>query len=156
MARGRSPLNRRRLRDNRGAELLEFALVLPLLLVLVAGIIDFGLMFQVFEVVTNAAREGARIRVLPGYTNADAQARANAYLAASGLAGVSNTTVTAITIGAGGGGAPAAPGFQVDVQYVQPFLLLGPVLQLIPGGGFAGTITLTGRSVMRAETVAGP
>ena len=39
---------------------------MPLLLVLIAGIVDFALMFQAYEVVTNAAREGARLRVLPG------------------------------------------------------------------------------------------
>ena len=45
-------------RGERGAELIEFALVLPLLLLLVLGIVDFGFMFQRLEVVTNAAREG--------------------------------------------------------------------------------------------------
>ena len=46
---------------------LEFALCLPtILLVIVMGIFDFGLMFQHYEVVTNAAREGAsRVGVLP-------------------------------------------------------------------------------------------
>ena len=37
-------------------------------------------MFQRYEVVTNAAREGARVAVLPGYVNADVQARVAAYL----------------------------------------------------------------------------
>ena len=47
--------------SERGAELIEFALVFPLLLLIVLGIVDFGFMFQRLEVVTNAAREGARI-----------------------------------------------------------------------------------------------
>ncbi len=154
MFRQRPRVNARRLLDARGAELIEFAMVLPLLLVFVAGIVDFGLMFQAFEVVTNAAREAARIRVLPGYTNADAAARANAYLAASGLTPTNAPVVTAATVPTGGAGAPAFPAFQVDVPYVHSFLLLGPIMRLIPGGSFPGTITLTGRSVMRAETVA--
>ncbi len=49
------------------------------------GIIDFGLLFQRYEAVTNAAREGARIAVLPGYAQADVQARVTQYLAAAGL-----------------------------------------------------------------------
>ena len=49
--------------SERGAELVEFALVLPLLLLLVLGIVDFGFLFQRFEVVTNAAREGARLEI---------------------------------------------------------------------------------------------
>ena len=51
-----------------GAELIEFALVLPMLLLVVLGIAEFGFIFQRYEVLTNAAREGARIAVLPGYS----------------------------------------------------------------------------------------
>src|SRR5438270_12573056 len=76
---------RRRLRSESGAELIEFALTLPLLLLLVLGIIEFGLMLQQYEVVTNAAREGARIRVLPTYSKQDSEDRVNQYLDASGL-----------------------------------------------------------------------
>ena len=57
-------------RSEEGAQLVEFALVLPLLLLVVLGIAEFGFMFQRYEVVTNAAREGARMAVLPGYTTA--------------------------------------------------------------------------------------
>ena len=67
-------------RSEDGAQLVEFALVLPLLLLVVLGIAEFGFMFQRYEVVTNAAREGARLAVLPGYTDADVQARVAAYL----------------------------------------------------------------------------
>ena len=42
-----------------GAELIEFAIVAPILLLLIAGIVDFGMMFRTYEAVTNAAREGA-------------------------------------------------------------------------------------------------
>ena len=64
------PIRGLRVRSERGAELVEFALVLPLLLVLIGGIVDFGFLFQRYEVVTNAAREGARLRSLAGYTDA--------------------------------------------------------------------------------------
>ena len=67
-----------RLRSERGAELIEFALVFPLLLLSSSGIVDFGFMFQRFEVVTNAAREGARMAVLPGYATADVKTRVSA------------------------------------------------------------------------------
>ena len=43
----------------RGAELVEFAFVFPTLLLVMLGIIDFGFLFQRYEVVTNAARERA-------------------------------------------------------------------------------------------------
>ena len=59
--------------SDKGAELIEMALVLPILLMIFAGIIDFGFMFQRYEVLTNAAREGARMGTLPGYSQADIQ-----------------------------------------------------------------------------------
>ena len=57
----------RRLRDQSGAELIEMAIVTPILLMILAGIFDFGFLFRGWEVVTNAAREGARVGVLPSY-----------------------------------------------------------------------------------------
>ncbi len=69
-------MSRSRLKSEKGAELIEFAFILPLLLFVVVGIIDFGFTFQRYEVVTNAAREGARIAVLPGYAATDACQRA--------------------------------------------------------------------------------
>ena len=78
---------RARWRDARGAELIEFALVLPIFLLLTAAIFDFGMMFRTYEAVTNAAREGARVGVLPTYEAADVQARVDAYMATAGLSG---------------------------------------------------------------------
>ena len=59
---------KRNAEGERGSELIEFALVFPLLLMVVLAIVDFGFMFQRYEVVTNAEREGARIAVLAGYS----------------------------------------------------------------------------------------
>jgi Flp pilus assembly protein TadG len=50
----------RRRRNERGASAVEFALVLPIMLMLVLGIIDFGLMIHEKTMLANAAREGAR------------------------------------------------------------------------------------------------
>ena len=57
-----------RRKGERGQAIIELALTLPLLLLVLLGIFDFGLMFQRFEVVANAAREAARVAVLPDYT----------------------------------------------------------------------------------------
>lgn len=103
-----------RWRSELGAEFVEFALVFPLLLLVVMGISDFGLMFQQYEVITNAAREGARVAVLPNYTAADATTRVNQYIAASFLSGGGTPTVT-----------------------------VGPPQQVIIGGNCMGTITVT-------------
>src|SRR3954447_21671996 len=77
-----------RLRHERGAELIEFALILPLFLVLIMGIFDFGLAFQRYEVITNAAREGARLgSLVANYTTSDIQGRVDAYCVAARLPG---------------------------------------------------------------------
>lgn len=149
--------NERSLRfgSDRGAELVEFAMVMPILLVIFAGIVDFGLMLQRSEVVTNAAREGARLRVLPGYEDADAIARVDAYLEDSIGAGASayaNTVINDQSIPAATG--PAIQAKQVVVQYTTSYAILGPVMSFVGGSDF-GQITLTGRASMRLE-VPGP
>ncbi len=50
---------------SRGSTLVESALTLLLLLTLVFGIIEFGRAFNVYQTMTNAAREGARFAVAP-------------------------------------------------------------------------------------------
>jgi Flp pilus assembly protein TadG len=50
--------------DEAGAELFEAALVLPVLLILLFGIISFGRAYNVYQTITRAAREGARELVL--------------------------------------------------------------------------------------------
>jgi Flp pilus assembly protein TadG len=137
-------------RSERGAELIEFALVLPLLVFIIAGIVDFGMMFRTYEAVTNAAREGARVGVLPGYEDPlDVEARVDAYLAASGLTGTSTTTAPIVTVATPAGTFTAR---SVNVQYVYEFAVLGAAAPLF-GGNF-GTITLNAVSVMRTETQA--
>lgn len=64
---------RRRPTRSRGSELLEFAIVLPLLLLLVAGIWDFGSAFLLKTRMTNAAREGTRVAVSTPLRTADCQ-----------------------------------------------------------------------------------
>jgi Flp pilus assembly protein TadG len=152
------PMRRRaRHRDDRGGALIEFALVLPLMLAIFAGIVDFGRMFQRAEVVTNAAREGARIAVLPGYTDADIQARVSAYVDEGIIAGAGANAVATrvlVTITPAGGGSFEAA--QVTVNYTDSYLILGPIVGLIGGtpANF-GTVVLTARSTMRMEVVGG-
>jgi Flp pilus assembly protein TadG len=56
--------------------MVEFAIILPLLLLILVGILDMGRLLLAQAMVTNAAREGARMAAL-GYTGAQLQARVN-------------------------------------------------------------------------------
>jgi Flp pilus assembly protein TadG len=67
---------------NKGQSLVETALILPVLLLLLTGIIDFGLLFNSYLVVSNASREGARHAAVG---DSDAQIRAVAGNAAATL-----------------------------------------------------------------------
>jgi Flp pilus assembly protein TadG len=145
-----------RLKSERGAELIEMALVLPLLLLILLGIVDFGFLFARYEVLTNAAREGARIAVLPGYATADVNSRVCAYLTTGGLPTtgcptptnpvitVSNTT---ITVPAG----PTIDAKSVTVVYTHNFMFIGPIIGLM-GGTWTNAKAITVTAVMRDET----
>jgi Flp pilus assembly protein TadG len=145
-----------RFRSESGAELIEFAFVLPILLLVVAGIIDFGFLFREYEVITNAAREGARLSSLgDSYQAADVQARVTSYVTSAGLdtdPAYSFPTpgvfpVTDIDVG-----SATASGNRVVVWYFHHFLILGPIARLF--GGSFDSVTLTASSTMRSEIVA--
>ena len=85
----------------RGAELIEFAFIFPLLLLVCLGIVDFGLLFQRYEVLTNAAREGARVAVLPGYTAGQRRGAGQPVPPGNSLRGVASTVVTTQTLDLG-------------------------------------------------------
>ena len=144
----------RRFRSERGAELIELALVLPILLLVFGGIVDFGLLLQRQQVVTNAAREGARLAVLPGYTSTDVQARVTQFvregLNSDSAAPVANLNLVTLSPGTG----PSFQAAQVSVTLADRFLILGPIVSLAGGTGSFGTIALTATTTMRVETVA--
>jgi hypothetical protein len=135
--------------DDAGAELVELAAVFPILLLLVAGIADFGFLFQRYEVVTNAAREGARVAVLPGYTEADVQARVADYLVAGGLTEAAPPAEMSFQSQTMPSGAVVST-LRVVVEYPSQFMFIGPIAAMFGGSGW-GTITLRAVSEMRRE-----
>ncbi len=137
------------LRCEKGAQLVEFALVLPLLLLVVLAIADFGFMFQRYEVVTNAAREGARIAVLPGYTTTDVRDRINDYLDAGRVPTAGRTPAAVDNVAVVIPGGTTIPTKRVTVTYTYTYMF-------IPGiaGWFDASYTtqqLSAVSQMRVE-----
>jgi hypothetical protein len=139
-------------RDQAGAELIEFALVFPVLLLTMLGMFDFGLLFERYQVVTNAAREGARVAVLPGYTDGDVEARVNQYLAAGGLTDTPTITVgESETIRIGGECISVRP---VTVAYPHSFSFVGTLMTALGSSGFTST-NVQGTASMRNEVPSG-
>lgn len=144
----------RRVTSERGAELIEFALVFPILLMVVLGIVDFGFLFQRMEVVTNAAREGARIAVLPGYLEADVRARVQNYVTSGGVPTTSGNPDINIDMAYSipmPSGTPMT-GKRVEVVYTHQYIFIGPI-----AGWFGGSFTsvpVTGVAIMRDEVAA--
>ena len=147
--------------SERGAALVELALVLPLLLVVIAGIVDFGLAFQRFEVVANAAREGARLGTKSNYGTAAVKQRVRDYIK-QGL-GISTTSALDAVVPAGSitvtqpsvtvnlsSGTLSVPVSRVDVFYHHQFMLMQPLMGLI-GASWGSSITLKATSVMSVE-----
>jgi len=147
--------------SERGAALVELALVLPLLLVVIAGIVDFGFAFQRFEVVANAAREGARLGTKQNYGTAAIKQRVRDYIQ-QGL-NISTTTALDAVVPSGSitvtspnvavplsTGTLTVPTSRVDVFYHHQFLLMRPLMGLI-SHTWAQSITLKASSVMVVE-----
>jgi TadE-like protein len=134
-------------RSERGAELIEMAVALPLLLLVVMGIVDFGFLFQRYVVLTNAAMEGARVGMLPGYSLSDAQTRATTYAATGGVPGTVTAVASVVQLPAAAGGT--WPGVQVLITHNYNFQFLGPIRNLFGGG--AAAVTLTTQAVMRRQ-----
>ena len=141
-----------RLRSERGAAMIEMALTLPLLLLITVGIVEFGRAYQTWQVLTNAAREGARVAVLPGVNDAAVQGRVEDYLEAGQLSEPDSATIVVtrnnvIPIGAG-----TASASRVQVDYPFQFMVLQPVAQLVSSGSTVGApITMRATATMRNE-----
>jgi len=126
-------------RDDRGAAAVELALVTPLLLLILFGIIDFGRMLHAQVTLTEAAREGARAAVVRSSVAARVDAVANA------LSGPH--TVDAVS-------CPSKPtdanDANVTVRYTFSFVTpIGAIAGMFPGGSFSGAdVAMTGRGVM--------
>jgi Flp pilus assembly protein TadG len=129
-------------RRQRGQNLVEFALVAPLFLLLVMAIVDFGWLFKTYITTTNCAREGARIGIV-GATEATIEARATD--PSKGCPSDSTATAT------GAQGPPGAD-LKVEVKHTYTFITpIGSLLTLVSGGTLPDHIDLSASTTMRME-----
>ncbi|MBI5949804.1 MAG: pilus assembly protein [Chloroflexi bacterium] len=124
-----------------GQSLTEFAMILPIMLVLLFGLVDFGRAFYSWLVITNAAREGARAGAVQ--QNSDA-IRTRINESASGVS-LSKLSITLSNV-QGARGTPIVVDLSYDFDYVTP---IGGILGLM--GGSISEPTITAHASMRLE-----
>ncbi len=127
----------------RGQGMVEFVLVLPIFLLLVFAIVDFGMGFHAWLTVTNSAREGARLGAVRGTQSQIVQRVQDT----SDSLDQSNMTITVTN-------AEGAPGTSVVVDVEYDYTLITPldnILGMISGGSIGPTVTFESSADMRLE-----
>jgi Flp pilus assembly protein TadG len=137
--------------SEKGVALVEAAITIPLLLLVSAGIFEFGRAYQTWQVITNAAREGARIAVLPSSTSAAVTQRVRDYMQQGQLSRWSSAGITVDTgVILRVGGPPEAT--RVTVTYPFTFVVLQPIARLIsPSTTLGSALTMNAQALMRNE-----
>ncbi len=126
----------------RGAAMVELALILPIFLTLTVGAIEFGRAFMVQQVLTYAAREGARYGVLPAVSNGQVQARVAQALEMGGIdPSLAEITVSPENLDT------ATTGTQVHVGIRVHYL----DVTWLPAPWFLGQARLSSETIMRHE-----
>jgi len=139
-------------KDETGGSMVEFALISPLLFLILFGIIEFGLLLFDKAVLTNACREGARAGIVfsdPRPSSDEIKQVVVDYcrgylisFSADSSLGADDVTVSL--------GAESGDSLTVNVAYPYQFLVFAGLSRLF-GDGINGTINLSAESVMRLE-----
>lgn len=131
-----------RMFNERGASAVEFALLLPLLMMILFGIIEFGMALYRQAILTNASREGARLGIVqsvPAITSGQINTRIDAYLTAAGIAPGSVTRAISPIV--------SVTGTPVTVTLTLPYTFV-----VLPGlTSITPTINLTASTAMSHE-----
>ncbi len=132
------------LRDRSGQALVEFALVIPLLLALIIGVVELSRAWNVHQVLTNTAREALRSAVVddPTFTQDQMHMRISESLR---LASLDPSRIEVSIDGwKSGTGNPA----RIELRYPYEFNLLGPLMEWSTG---QRAVTLSTAFIMRNE-----
>lgn len=139
----------------RGSAVMEAALVLPVLVVLTMGAMEFGYFFYVKHTLQGAAREGARAAITPGASTSDVTTAVNAAMKAAGFDIVAKPSLYTTQVLDSGGTtvvnpstATAGTGIQVKVSAQWGNIGVNPLGSASP---LTPTRTVAGQTVMRKE-----
>ena len=131
-------------KKRRGAAAVEFAVVSPILAIVVIGVVDVGRAVMVQQMLTNAARDACRTAVLDSASASDVISQCETYLASASVPGAS-ATIDPNPLTAADDGDP------VTVSVSVPF----SSVSWLPTSVFLNGVTLEGSVVMRRESSAG-
>lgn len=143
------------MRNERGTALIEAAITIPILLLIAVGLFEFGRAYQHSQILTNAAREGARMAVLPDSDVDAVKARVRDYMRDGSIPNHDSETVVIdvnedATMTVNGASVSAS---QVIIDYPFDFMVLGPVARLVnPSSTIGGSTTLRTTALMRNES----
>ena len=139
-----------RIRDQRGAALLETAITLPIILLVCVSIFEFGRAYQTWQVLTNAAREGARVAILGETTDSTVTEVVRSYMESGQLPQFATATVNVERTVAFGANTAS----RVTVTYPFDFIVLNPVVRLINASSTTGqgTTMMQSSAMMRNES----
>lgn len=138
----------KRIKNQRGAALIETAITLPLVLLVSVSIFEFGRAYQTWQVLTNAAREGARIAVLPDYTDTQVTSTVRNYLTSGRLTNAGTASIIVVRNEPFG----ATTASRVTVNYPFKFMVLNGVVRLVQADSTVGTpLTMQSSALMRNE-----
>ncbi len=126
----------------RGAATVEFALICPLFFTLILGILEFGRMVMVQQIITNAAREGARVAILPSTATATVTNQVDNYLTNGSISSAAATVTVSPNPP-----SSASSGSLVTVTVSIPYTSVS----WIPSPFYLSSSTLTANCAMRTE-----
>lgn len=128
---------------------LEIAISVPLILLIAVGIFEFGRAYQTWQVLTRAAREGAKVAVAAGSTDAEVESAVRSYMKAGQLPNASIAPVTLnrrVAVG-------TSTGTQVTISYPFEFVVINPAAHLVaPDSTTGAPLTLSAVAIMRNES----
>ena len=157
-AKALKPSRSRGARRMSGAAAVEFALVFPLLLLVVLGAIEFGVALYDKAMLTNASREAARAGAMlktPPMTTSDIRGVALNYSQGKLVTFGANTSPT-VAVANPDGNTNTGSRLQVTVSYTFNGLLLGPLIALVtrspaPSEFMTNALTINATTVMKYE-----
>jgi len=131
----------RQAQQRHGAAIVEFAVVSPILILMILGMIDVGRAVMVQNLLTNAARDGARAAVLDGASASAIESEVESFLAASSVSGAT-VTVSPNPL------TTATQGDPVTVTVQVPF----SSVSWLPASPYFAGVNLQSTIIMRKES----